>query len=928
MARYPIKQLKDKNELPFFPFNTLESVLVDGTGQNLADVLNNIYTKTEINTMFATELSKFSVYPSQADLPRTARDGAVAATNENNVYIMYMYYSGAWRALTQKGDKGDTGATGPTGPTGPAGPQGVPGERGATGPTGATGPIGPTGPQGPAGPAGAAGRDGYKQYTAGTGINIDANDVISATVNMEEFFITGNSSSNPFVFTGKKKGIYTFIDKQLGKNIYFKFGTNDSNTSDPLVPLQIILTKDIDGTETDDTLLAYYTKASNPIYPFDSTYATEVKRQISSNTGLYIVAYKTVTYMSTSQTQTVTGKKTFNVLPESSVVPTTDNQLVNKKYVDDNAFTGLFQAEYGVTTLADIDAAVQAHKIVYCYVNNRYAFLAYGSGNASTGYEFQYYRSISNPTTADTQDEVIVYKVTSTGWTTTTRKASLAVEAGTGLSGSYNNLTRKITLSLDTDAVPVNSADGNQEASIQNEDGEVLINSEDTDQGTQAQISVRGATIQLAATNGVKVATPVANDDVANKGYVDASAGCNLHIIDTTNTRVVYLTDLERGMYLLDHTGTQLMIYGTHNDVNGITLNDNTYSWKQSMAPVNGFYYDGTLTEEETSSKSNFAYTFGQPYIATTGSLTVQKSSFMWMPDSGNGSYLTSTGGSSSDSTKVVLTTQNQTVGGRKTFQAIPRLDNTTMVPSDDRDLVPKKYVDDNFGRVYYLENNTRNNRPFDLTGLSKGLYIFEPPTSPTTDVYISYGCSDRGQPYSITNPGILFVPENVQPYASHTYSNGDVLAYFYDLGGGNATTSMSFVTRIVYNSTYLHHVSSSSTTYTELNFVGTSTTQTIGGIKTFSNLPQLGSYQAPTTNIQFTPKKYVDEKIKSTLYAESGLSEFDSSIQYGLDAYVTHAGSIYKHNIASQYPQIWVAADWDAKTYLEYLQDALTNNA
>ena len=147
MARYPIKQLKDKNENPFFPFNTLESVLVDGTDQNLADVLNNIYTKAEVNTMFATELSKFSVYPTQADLPSTAREGAVAATNENNVYLMYMYYSGAWRALTQKGDKGDTGAVGPTGPTGPTGP---------------------------------AGRDGAIQYTAGEGIDI-TNNTISVT---------------------------------------------------------------------------------------------------------------------------------------------------------------------------------------------------------------------------------------------------------------------------------------------------------------------------------------------------------------------------------------------------------------------------------------------------------------------------------------------------------------------------------------------------------------------------------------------------------------------------------------------------------------------------------------------------------------------------------------------------------------------------
>ena len=38
-----------------------------------------------------------------------------------------------------------------------------------------------------------------------------------------------------------------------------------------------------------------------------------------------------------SSAQTITGVKTFSALPESSVVPTTDNQLVNKKYVDDHA---------------------------------------------------------------------------------------------------------------------------------------------------------------------------------------------------------------------------------------------------------------------------------------------------------------------------------------------------------------------------------------------------------------------------------------------------------------------------------------------------------------------------------------------------------------------------------------------------------------
>ena len=41
--------------------------------------------------------------------------------------------------------------------------------------------------------------------------------------------------------------------------------------------------------------------------------------------------------LDTGSGQTISGKKTFNILPESSVVPTADNQLVNKKYVDDNS---------------------------------------------------------------------------------------------------------------------------------------------------------------------------------------------------------------------------------------------------------------------------------------------------------------------------------------------------------------------------------------------------------------------------------------------------------------------------------------------------------------------------------------------------------------------------------------------------------------
>lgn len=69
----------------------------------------------------------------------------------------------------EKGQKGDTGEQGERGPQG---------ERGLTGPRGAQGPVGP---QGPAGADGKDGKDGAIQYTAGSGIRISSNNVISAT---------------------------------------------------------------------------------------------------------------------------------------------------------------------------------------------------------------------------------------------------------------------------------------------------------------------------------------------------------------------------------------------------------------------------------------------------------------------------------------------------------------------------------------------------------------------------------------------------------------------------------------------------------------------------------------------------------------------------------------------------------------------------
>ena len=126
---------------------------------------------------------------------------------------------------------------------------------------------------------------------------------------------------------------------------------------------------------------------------------------------------------------------------DADKVLTVDGQGVPGWAVVPAQSTGLFQAEYGTTSYADIVQAINDKKIVYCRLNSgasRMAFLAYiGSSNV----EFQYYRSLSSHSASNMTDEVYVYTVSSSGWTTTTRKTGVKVMAGTHMSQSYSNDT-------------------------------------------------------------------------------------------------------------------------------------------------------------------------------------------------------------------------------------------------------------------------------------------------------------------------------------------------------------------------------------------------------------------------------------------------------------------------------------------------------
>lgn len=107
------------------------------------------------------------------------------------------------------------------------------------------------------------------------------------------------------------------------------------------------------------------------------------------------------------------------------------------------ANNGLFEATYGTTTLSEVQTAISAHKIVYCRVSGRMAFLAYIGTNQV---EFQYYRSNAN----GTGDSVFVYTVNSLGWTTTERPAYVQSDWSTSSSSAASYIKNKPSIPTKT----------------------------------------------------------------------------------------------------------------------------------------------------------------------------------------------------------------------------------------------------------------------------------------------------------------------------------------------------------------------------------------------------------------------------------------------------------------------------------------------
>ena len=166
--------------------------------------------------------------------------------------------------------------------------------------------------------------------------------------NTKVHYITDATQQNPFIFEDHELGVYVFSSNSYVKGLR---GSSEVQSLASLlgdtysIPYVEYHTKI--STESED-----YTRFANSKFiGFDglTLKLEDLMFQISSpasiSTSNITVAEAggQLTIVTTEHAQTISGKKTFTTLPESSVVPTNDNDLVNKKYVDDNTFSGDYE---------------------------------------------------------------------------------------------------------------------------------------------------------------------------------------------------------------------------------------------------------------------------------------------------------------------------------------------------------------------------------------------------------------------------------------------------------------------------------------------------------------------------------------------------------------------------------------------------------
>lgn len=321
----------------------LQLVITEGTNENEIPIFKSNVFFVIVNSSINAEIEEEEDYPQWIDVANTRLNEIDEALDDLQDKVDSGYFKG------DKGDKGDTGLTGPAGPAGPqgiqgergltgaTGPQGERGEKGDTGSTGATGPAGPKGDTGERGPAGTNGQDGFSpianvsQSGDVTTISItDKNGTTTADIDLSDVG-GGETDKIPSVvyLNTIKPGVYYY-----NKDITSTSIRQDENTNgwSYYKPFLLIVKENYkqENPQGEPIAVVYYSGSSQyPAFSFSSF--------SNNSSGILRVDNSTVGDFLSSFDQYLMGKKTFYTIPEVSSysAPTTNTQLVAKKYVDD-----------------------------------------------------------------------------------------------------------------------------------------------------------------------------------------------------------------------------------------------------------------------------------------------------------------------------------------------------------------------------------------------------------------------------------------------------------------------------------------------------------------------------------------------------------------------------------------------------------------
>ena len=224
----------------------------------------------------------------------------------------------------------------------------------------------------------------------------------------------------------------------------------------------------------------------------------------------------------------------------------------------------------------------------------------------------------------------------------------------------------------------------------------------------------------------------------------------------------------------------------------------------------------------------------------------------------------------SEDASQWYVTTSEETqeINGVKTFNAIPEL-NANLTPTTDNQFVNKKYVDDNAGSMYLgNSNDTSFQNPIDITGLKKGVYIFNNESRSTLHIRATvHGVTStttfnsKLNDYGFTFVGPIFlelykdIDDNVTADSTlgyFNYSYYDYNNYRINVGGKMLKVDNAYF------------INTSSGSGYAVNLVLKDKNITITGTHTYNKLPQ--SSAVPSSNNQLVNKKYVDDSIASAI--------------------------------------------------------------